>query len=284
MSVPWMVDVHTHLFPEWVRKARRRYAEKDTVFKTIYGDEKARMANTSEMIQAMDDNDVAVSVVFGFPWEDQGLNREHNDYILDAARQFPERLIPFACLNPLAPGTEEEVVRCVEKGAKGVGEIAFYDRIIDEEVIARLRPVMDILRSKDLPFLIHTNEPVGHRYPGKSMKNLAEIERLVRSFPENTIILAHWGGGILFFELMKELRVLFKNVFYDTAASPYLYQPEIFEIAGKIIGYERILLGTDYPLIRPRRYLSQVTESVQDEEKIRMICRENARRLFDLAG
>ena len=80
------------------------------------------------------------------------------------------------------------------------------------------------------------------------------------------------------------MKVLFKNVFYDTAASPYLYQPEIFEIAGKIIGYERILLGTDYPLIRPRRYLSQVTESVQDEEKIRMICRENARRLFDLAG
>ena len=282
MTTPWMVDVHTHLFPDWVQRNRKDYAGRDEVFKGIYGNEKARMVNADEMIQAMEDQGVAASVVFGFPWADQGLNREHNDYILDAAPRYPGRLIPFACLNPLAPGAEEETVRCVEKGARGIGEIAFYDRVIDEEVIDSLRPVMEVLREADLPLLIHTNEPVGHVYPGKSMKNLTEIELLVRNFPDNTIILAHWGGGILFFELMKELKALFRNVYYDTAASPFLYQPQIFDVAGRIIGYDRILLGTDYPLIPPQRYLRQISDSVKDEGKVRMICRENAARLLNL--
>jgi len=282
MTTPWMVDVHTHLFPDWVQQNRRDYAKRDDVFKEIYGDEKARMVNADEMVRTMNDQAVAVSVVFGFPWADQGLNREHNDYILEAAEKYPNRLIPFACLNPLAAGAGEEASRCIAKGARGIGEIAFYNGVIDEEVITCLRPVMDVLREAGLPLLIHTNEPVGHVYPGKSMKNLREIELLVQNFPDNTIILAHWGGGILFFELMKELKELFKNVYYDTAASPYLYQPQIFDVAGRIIGYDRILLGTDYPLIRPQRYLKQITDSVKDEEKIQMICRENAARLLNL--
>lgn len=276
-----MVDVHTHLFPEWVRDNRGKFVERDDVFKEIYESEKARMVTGEEMVATMDEQGVAVSVVFGFPWADQGINRDHNDYILDMARRFPRQLIPFSCLNPLAPGALKEVERCLERGAKGVGEIAFYDRVIDDEVIEHLRPIMGALKEARLPFLIHTNEPVGHPYPGKSMKTLREIELLVRNFPDQPIILAHWGGGILFYELMKEIRALLQHVYYDTAASPYLYQPEIFRIAGQVVGFDRILMGTDYPLIRPQRYYQQISGVIQDEATVRAICRENALRLFE---
>ena len=193
MNKPWMVDVHTHLFPEWVQQNRWEFVKRDSVFKEIYGNEKARMVTGQDLVATMDEEDVALSVVFGFPWADQGINRNHNNSILETASAFPDRLIPFACLNPLAPGAGEEASRCIGKGAKGIGEIAFYDRTIDEEVIAALRPIMEVLREANLPLLIHTNEPVGHAYPGKSMQNIKEIELLVRSFPDNTIILAHWG-------------------------------------------------------------------------------------------
>jgi len=276
MSTPWMVDIHTHLFPERVRENRKEYAGRDSVFSEIYGDERAKMVTAEEIVAAMDEQLVALSVVFGFPWEDQGLNCEHNDYILQAGGRFPDRLVPFACVNPLVPGAPEEVERCILQGARGVGEIAFYDRVIDEGVIKTLEPIMGVLKEARLPFLIHTNEPVGHVYPGKSMKNLAEIERLIRNFPDNTIILAHWGGGVLFFELMKEIKALFKHVYYDTAASPYLYQPEIFKRAGDILGNGKILLGTDFPLISPGRYLHQIESVIGDEQTVRAICRENA--------
>jgi len=271
-----MVDIHTHLFPERVRENRPEYVERDSVFSEIYGDERSKMVTAEETVSAMDEQLVALSVVFGFPWKDQGLNREHNSYVLRAGARFPDRLVPFTCVNPLAPGAAAEVERCILQGAKGVGEIAFYDRGIDEGVIESLKPIMEVLKEARLPFLIHTNEPVGHVYPGKSMKNLAEIERLVRNFPDNTIILAHWGGGVVFFELMKEIKTLFRNVYYDTAASPYLYQPEIFKRAGDIVGEGKILLGTDFPLIPPGRYLHQIESVIEDEQAVRAICRENA--------
>jgi len=277
-----IVDFHTHIFPPDVIERRQDFAAREPAFALIYGNPSARMVDAEGLVRAMDEEGVDKAVTFGFPWADQGINRDHNDYILGAAGRYPDRLVPFACLNPLAPGAGEETARCIEKGARGVGEIAFYDRVIDEEVIDHLRPVLEILKDANLPLLIHTNEPVGHIYPGKSMKNLTEIELLVKSFPENTFILAHWGGGIFFFELMKELKALFRNVYYDTAASPFLYQPEIYIVAGQIIGFDRILLGTDYPLIRSQRYLKQISETVHDDEKVRMVCRGNALRLLNL--
>jgi predicted TIM-barrel fold metal-dependent hydrolase len=117
-----MVDVHTHLFPRWVRENREEFSKRDPVFREIYGSEKARMVTGDEMITAMDENDVSLSIVFGFPWADQGINRDHNDEVLRAASKFPDRLIPFVCLNPMASGAEQETARCIENGAKGVGE------------------------------------------------------------------------------------------------------------------------------------------------------------------
>ena len=48
------------------------------------------------------------------------------------------------------------------------------------------------------------------------------------------------------------------NVWFDTAASPYLYVPDIYRIAGEIMGFDRILFGSDYPLLRPERYFREM--------------------------
>ena len=47
---------------------------------------------------------------------------------------------------------------------------------------------------------------------------------------------------------MKEVKELSKNVYYDTAATSYLYNKDIFEISLKIIGPEKILFGSDFPI------------------------------------
>ncbi|HJX34127.1 MAG TPA: amidohydrolase family protein, partial [Desulfatiglandales bacterium] len=82
---------------------------------------------------------------------------------------------------------------------------------------------------------------------------------LVRRHPLNKIILAHWGGGLFFYNLMKrDVREAIANVWFDTAASPYIYIPDIYRIAAEIIGFDRILFGSDYPLLRPGRYFKEM--------------------------
>ncbi len=97
--------------------------------------------------------------------------------------------------------------------------------------------------------LLHTNEPVGHNYPGKGRLPLADVYALVKAVPDLKLILAHWGGGFPFYELMREVRKAAANVFYDSAASPLLYSPQIFRTIIDIVGSDKVLFGSDFPLL-----------------------------------
>jgi len=142
-----------------------------------------------------------------------------------------------------------------------------------------LTPVMEICLKRNVPILIHTNEPVGHMYPGKAPMSHSGIYRFLKTFPDNRIILAHWGGGLFFFNLLKkEVKPVFKNVFFDTAASPFLYDPVIYKMASDIVGHEKILFGSDYPLINPERYFNELKESGLEKQIIDDICGGNAER------
>jgi hypothetical protein len=122
---------------------------------------------------------------------------------------------------------------------------------------------------------------VGHNYPGKTPNTLAQIYRLVERFPENTIVLAHWGGGLFFFNLLKkEVKDRLKNVYFDTAASPFLYHPTIYRIAIEVVGVEKILFGSDYPLIEPQRYFEELDSLGLSREQRARICGLNAERLL----
>ncbi|MBM4347235.1 MAG: amidohydrolase, partial [Deltaproteobacteria bacterium] len=62
-----------------------------------------------------------------------------------------------------------------------------------------------------------------------------------------------------------------RNVYYDTAASPFLYSKKIYGVAKEIVGVEKIVFGSDYPLVRPQRYFQEMEESglsKEDQKKI----------------
>ena len=58
----------------------------------------------------------------------------------------------------------------------------------------------------------------------------------------------------------------------------------MFPHATRIVGAERVLFGTDFPLIPHARLLAQVRESGLSEEEQAMIAGGNAARLFGLGG
>ncbi len=241
----------------------------------------ARIVTAEDLLKAMAEEDVEKSVVFGFPWRPLKLMRRHNDYILEAQHRFPRHLIGFVCVNALESGAAAEVERCLASGCRGVGELAFYQEGLGDDMIAALRPIADLCQGYGVPLLLHANEPVGHSYPGKSPMQLDELYNLVKSFPDLTLILAHWGGGLFFFNLLKkEISTVLKNVYFDTAASPYLYRPEIYRLAAEIVGPEKILFGSDYPLLPPSRYLQEMAAGGLSPEHQELITKQNALKLL----
>ena len=278
-----IIDIHTHAFPPSICNDRQRFFEQEPAFRMLYESPGSQLVGASRTLEMMDAQGVGKSVIFGFPWCNIETCRRNNDYILEEVSRHPDRLLGFCCVDPLHPEAAGEVERCLQAGLHGVGELAFYTSGIDARCLDGLEPVMALARRFDRPVMLHTNEPVGHQYPGKSPNTLAQIYALVRRFAENRIILAHWGGGIFFYALLKkEVRGSLANVWYDTAASPYLYRPQIYAQAMNLAGEEKILLGSDFPLLTPERYFKEMDQAGLPQAQKHSVCGANAARLLGL--
>ncbi|MFH2132069.1 MAG: amidohydrolase family protein [bacterium] len=279
-----IIDAHTHIFPDDIRRHRERYFKGEPGFELLYRDtQKSRMASAEELLAVMDEQGVDVSVVFGFPWQQPETTRLHNNTVMAAVKRYPGRLVGLCCLDPFMKHPVAEIERCLEGGLSGVGELAFYDRGLDDDVLNALQPVMDFCFEQDLPVMLHTNEPVGHEYPGKAPMSLQQIVNLIRRFPRNTIILAHWGGGLFLYGLLKkELKPLLENIYFDTAASPFLYDNRVYRFAAEIIGVDHILFGSDFPLLKPERYFRELASSGLTDDQTAAIQGLSAARLLDI--
>ncbi len=267
-----IIDCHTHIFPDEIRKNRDSFSEKDRGFSSLYKDSKARLAGVEDLIASMDGSGVERSVICGFPWGRPDLCFFQNEYLMESASRYPDRLIVFISLLFSDPDwSEREWDRGMRGGAKGVGEIAFYHHDMTSQEIEAMRPILSQMEEKRVPILLHTNERLGHPYPGKGTTPLERFYEFILSFPNLPIVLAHWGGGLPFYELMPEVKKRMVNVYYDTAASPFVYSKKIYAIVSELVGARKILFGTDFPLLSPWRYFQELEASGlsgEDREKI----------------
>lgn len=278
-----ILDIHTHIFPRSVREDRAAFFTDEPAFELLYQSPKAKLIGVEDLIAAMDAQGVDRAVTFCFPWRNADYFKAGNDYVLEAVSRFPRRLIGFCCLDVAHPEAAAEVERCLQAGLAGIGELAFYCSDLDCACTDSLEPIMALGRQFQCPVMIHTNEPVGHAYPGKTANTLAQIYALVRRYPRNRIILAHWGGGLFFFNLLKkEVRESLANVWFDTAASPFLYQPEIYSRAIELAGLDKVLYGSDFPLLPPQRYFKEMAQAGLSREQLAAVKGGNAAGLFNI--
>lgn len=277
-----LIDVHTHIFPPEFIRDREKLVRDCPWFEKLYGDAKQKMVTAEQLLSAMERSGVDKAVTFGFPWSDARRLKTANDYVFEAAEKSGDRLIPFAVVDPSNMDlTEEEIVRLHGRGLCGIGELMPDGqgfRLDDERT---MDGVMRLAAFHDLVVMIHTSEPVGHEYPGKGKVTPEVICRVAEKFPAVKIICAHWGGGLLSYEMMPEVASLLKNVYYDSAASSLLYDDRVFGVAVQIAA-KKILFGTDYPLIEQSSLLKRVRAQLDGTPHLDDFLGENARRLLGI--
>ena len=166
----------------------------------------------------------------------------------------------------------------------GIGEWMPEGQGFDLDEHHRLAGQLGAARERNLPVLSHVSEPVGHVYPGKSHVRPEQFWRLARAFPDNRFIAAHWGGGLLFYELMPEVRLDLRNVQYDTAAGRLLYDTAIFSTALGLLGPFKVLWGSDYPVLSQRFDLRAIVQIGLGEEVQERLLGGNCRDLLVGAG
>lgn len=278
-----VIDAHCHIVPPSFRERRSDLGAVDATVSALFSTSCSRLATAEELISAMDADGVERAIVMGVGWTDQRVAREANDYIIKAIVDYPERLTGFCSVNPgWGEGALKEIERCAAAGLKGIGELHPDSQKIDIANKKTMAPVLDLARSLELPVLVHSSEPVGHQYPGKGRTTPEKLYQLITNYPDNTIICAHWGGGLPFYALMPEVSKSLENVYFDSAASPFLYSPEIFVKVVELIGVEKVLFASDFPLMKPNRALKQLYDlNIAQADKSRILS-ENIARVLGL--
>jgi len=273
------IDSHVHIFPTWAIEGREALLAREPAFAAMYGRPRAAMADHRELLRAMDEAGIDVGVAMGFAWRDQGLCRRHNDYLLEAAAKSDGRIVPFCTVNMGQEGALEEIERCVRAGAQGLGELRPQDQGWD-----LLGPAGEALaeaaRRWRLVLLFHVSEPVGHRYAGKEGLPLSSFYAFVEAHPDLTVVAAHLGGGLPFYAHMPEVREACRRLYFDTAACPFLYSPTAYRQVVELVGPERLLFGSDFPLLSPGRVLAHLEEAGLGAEATALVLGGNAARLL----
>lgn len=254
-----IIDAHIHLYrPEMQPGANPNYlADMTDTYKsygaylrlcftpTKYNHTRQGWVTCDRMVEIMDAEGIDMVAVVG----------PEDEYLAKVHRQYPDRIIPFmrVSMPDLRNNLREELAKMrhyiLNEGFFGFGEfhpdINGYN-LYTQEIIA----VMELAQELNVPVNIHASEPVGHFYYGKSQNPFEEYYWLAKRYPDLKLILAHWGGGLCFYESIPYVRETLKNVYYDTTASKLFFDTtKSLETISKIVNPRKIFYGSDYPLL-----------------------------------
>jgi predicted TIM-barrel fold metal-dependent hydrolase len=254
-----IVDAHTHLFPPGTDKQ-----------------------GSAEMLLAeMDGCGVAWAVVLGI------YPRVGNEFIAEQAHAHPDRFIGFASVNPNdGPGAVDMLDYCIgELGARGLKLHPSMQHFRADDV-ALLAPLMRSVEAADIPVLMHSWAWPGE-VDGEAAPN--RILTLARAFPLVTFIIAHCGG-LRFLDLMQLSHLRrsgqLESVYVDLAAIlVHLVRSPCWPFLCwtlESIGWDRVLLGSDFPDHSLSETLQLARNLGLDEEGMDLVLGGNARRLFGL--
>jgi len=204
-----IIDFHAHVFSPQIKENRSKYIERDPCFALLYSTPNSKIATADELIASMDEAGVDISVIVNIGWTTHELCVETNDYIMESISRYPQRLVGFCAVQPQSHrAAVAEIERCAKAGIRGVGEMRPDMQLLDltDEIV--MEPFVEVLRKHKLILLTHASEPVGHEYPGKGGITPDILYSFIASFPNLTIVCAHWGGGLPFYALMPEVKWL----------------------------------------------------------------------------
>lgn len=248
-----IIDMHTHMFPEDVINNWGKYASRDYYFKLLTDPAEGtiqRYATAEEAIELADEAGVEKIVMQGWYWNDHELCKFHNDYMYEVIEKYPDRFEAYMSINPTFGNLAiNEVERNYKRGFAGIGELGpgGNDFKLSDTSFLKL---METAQHYNLPVNIHSNEPVGigSDFAGKDKTFIGEFIQLAKRFPDLTLIMAHLGGGLPFYEHIPEVKKALKNVYYDLAANPLVYETRSIRTVVDIVGAEKVLFGSDFPL------------------------------------
>jgi len=172
--------------------------------------------------------------------------RDHNNKVLAAVKQHPDRFIGHFTFNPQYPKESmEEIDRCLDAGMTGT---RLYQQVKINDPL--YFPFIEKLASRNILIFMHGECQMGvggykMKYDVKKVPTIStpdDFAEAARRFPEAMFQFAHLGGGSDW-ECMCKTFEPYPNIFIDTGGSNN--EENMIDFALKHLGEDRLLFGSD---------------------------------------
>lgn len=208
-----------------------------------------------------------------------------NDEMLEAAARNPDVFIPFVWVDVWREHAgADEAQRLIAAGARGfkfhppTGGYFANDR--------RLYELYEVIAAARLPALFHTGQTAVGQGSGAGggvrlkYGNPIHLDDVAVDFPDMPIIMAHpsfpWQEEALAIAHHK------RQVYIDLSGwSPKYFPPLLVQYANTLLK-NKVLFGSDHPMITADRWLSDFETAAFRDEVRPLILKENAAQLLGL--
>jgi len=277
-----IIDSHVHLHP--TREVGKMVVE---LIKEKHGVGYYSYGTPDDYLMEMENASIDKAVMVSFAPDNQLKNNNFWTVAITRPRKnrpakYPQ-FIPFISVSPTMTGRKpvEELEHKYKWGMKGLKIHPVAQNFAPDD--KRMWPVYEWLEKHNLPITAHSGINIDEtsRYGEPRRWNT-----VLEEFPNLKLILAHLGNG--FWDQTIEIADKFLHVMFDTAiAISYIQSPTTLDDEAavdiiKTIGADRILFGSDYPWINPKKDIERIKSLDISEDDKKLILGENAVRLFKM--
>jgi hypothetical protein len=271
------IDTHVHMEPEEDNRA-------DAAAKKYFG-ESGVGRDLKSLLEYYRSRKIGFVI---FPVDERltGKPQVSNDLVAEFASANSDICIGFASIDPTrGPEAVREARRLIGSGSiKGLKLHPPLQQFSPNDPVAY--PLYEVFAEAKLPVLFHTGHSgIGTGMPGGGgirlkYGNPMNIDDVAVDFPDLPIILAHpsfpWQDEAISVCLHKP------TVYIDLSGwSPKYFSPTLIQYANTLLK-NKVLFGSDYPLITPDRWLADFEKVAIKDEVRPLILKENAKKLFGL--
>ncbi len=225
-------------------------------------------------------------VVFSVDERLTGRIQIPNDEVATLAAANSDIMIAFASVDPTrGPEAVNQARRLIAAG--GIRGFKLHPPIQQFHANDRIAyPFYEVIAEARMPVIFHTGHSgIGTGMPGGGgvrlkYGNPMDIDDVAVDFPDMPIIMAHpsfpWQDEAISICLHKP------QVYIDLSGwSPKYFSPTLVQYANTLLK-EKVLFGSDYPLITPDRWLADFAKIAIRDEVRPLILKQNAIRLLKL--
>lgn len=198
------------------------------------------------------------------------VNRVQNDLVYECYKEYPDRILPYAFINPKAPDAHEEIDLCL--GERGFKAVKFHSW--KHGYYADNTPQLDEILTHIEKYGVHVQTHVGT----SPLSTPFVWMRLAKKHPNINFLFTHMGCREFGYSVIEAVRDI-PNIYLETSV---IYDTDVLLKVKECVGAKRIVFGTDWPYKSVECEIEKIYQMGFTDEELEYVFHKNAAHLWGM--